>query len=480
MQNNINKNEMDDLRKRLARVPSLVWDVISENDKNSVFELAEQYKLFLDHAKTERAAVSNILDKAIKNGFKNIKDTAGSHKFYKIHRNKCIALAVIGKKPLMSGINIIAAHIDSPRLDIKQNPLYEEVDLAFLKTHYYGGIRKYHWLARPLAIHGKIIKKDGSPIDIQIGETENDPVFTVADLLPHLARKLQEDKKLSEVFEGEKLNVLIGSMPINKDKADDRFKLNILKYLNEKYGIVEEDFTSAEIEIVPAGKARDIGLDRSLIGAYGQDDRICAFAALESILALSETEKTAVAFFFDKEEIGSEGNTGAKSRFLEEFIAELIDATGTKDTGNALRKTLMNSVAISADVNGALDPDYQDVHEKRNAARLGYGVCITKFTGSGGKSGSSDASAEYVGMIRRIFNENNVVWQTGELGKVDQGGGGTIAKFLAVYGMEIIDCGTAILSMHSPFEISSKADLFMTYKAYKAFFEADRNEKLYL
>ncbi|QTA89215.1 aminopeptidase [Desulfonema magnum] len=469
----LSKKEIENLRKHTAREPSLAWDVLSKNEKDKVFKFAEAYKTFLDTSKTEREAVSTILEMAQKNGFENIDEgNSNSGKFYKIHRDKAIALGIIGKKPMADGVRIIGAHIDSPRLDLKQNPLYEETDMAFLKTHYYGGIRKYQWLARPLAIHGKIIKNDGKELNLSIGESEDDPVFTILDLLPHLAGKIQGDKKLSEAFEGEKLNVVVGSLPLGDKETKERFKLSILHYLYETYGMIEEDFISAEIEIVPAGNARDIGLDRSLIGAYGQDDRICAFSALEAIREIKRPDTTSVALFFDKEEIGSEGNTGAKSRFLEEFVSDLLVKAGSDASERSLRKTLINSMALSADVNGALDPDFQEVHEKRNAARLGYGVCITKFTGSGGKSGSSDASAEYMGVIRKIFNKSNVVWQTGELGKIDQGGGGTIAKYLAVYGMEIVDCGPALIGMHSPLEIASKADLYMTFKANKAFFSA--------
>ncbi len=472
MKRNLSKKKVEELRKRLVRKAQLVWDVLEPGEKEEVFEFAERYKAFLDSAKTEREAVRLIEVFAKKKGFKDITRARGGKRFYKINRNKNIVLAVIGKKPLVSGVNLIASHVDSPRLDLKQNPLYEEVDLAFLKTHYYGGIKKYQWLARPLAIHGKVIKRDGSHLDLQVGESDHDPVFTIADLLPHLAHKVQTEKKVSEAFEGEKLNVLVGSVPIGDDETKERFKLAVLEYLFDTYGIVEEDLVSAEIEIVPAGRARDVGWDRSLIGAYGQDDHVCVYATLEAVGELKTPETTAVALFIDKEEIGSDGSTGAKSRFLEGFVADLFEVTGEQPSGTALRSCLMSSRALSADVNGALDPDYQDVHEKRNAARIGYGVCITKFTGSRGKYGSSDANAEYVAEIRKLFNENRVVWQTGELGKVDEGGGGTIAKFLAVYGMEVVDCGTPVLSMHSPFEIASKADTYMTHKGYRVFFKS--------
>jgi aspartyl aminopeptidase len=467
----ISEKQAKELRKQIERKPSLAWDVMDKKETDEAFKLAERYKAFLD-AKTEREAMSAIVNAAIKSGFKNVDDKSEGGKYYKVLRNKSVALAVMGKKPLSEGSRIVAAHIDSPRLDLKQNPLYEEVELAFLKTHYYGGIRKYQWLARPLAMHGKVVKSDGIEFNFIIGESDSDSVFTIADLLPHLAGKVQSDKKLSEAFEGEKLNILVGSLPLGNNKIKDRFKLHVLNYLYEKYGMIEEDFTTAEIELVPAGKARDIGFDKSLVGAYGQDDRICAFTALEALLGTKKPEFTSAALFYDKEEIGSEGNTAAQSRFLEEFVSDLFVKTGSEASERVLRKALIASTAISADVNGALDPDFQDVHDKRNAARLGYGVCVTKFTGSGGKGGANDANAEYLGLLRRIFNENSIVWQTGELGKVDIGGGGTIAKYLASYGMEIVDCGPAVLSMHSPFEISSKADIYMTSKAYHAFFAA--------
>ena len=494
----MNKKEIEKLQQQLIREPQLVWDCFSSSETKNIYNFSEGYKQFLDSAKTEREAVVAIVEILEKEGFKNIenikldtnkpqKDTTGkntiekktdkkkkfsSTKVYKIHRGKALAMAVIGKKEIKSGVNIIASHIDSPRLDLKQQPLYEDLDIAFLKTHYYGGIRKYQWLTIPLALHGRIVKSDGSHIDIIIGESDDDPVFTVSDLLPHLAGKLQNSKKLSDVFEGEKLNLITGSIPVGDKKTKDRFKLSVLKHLFDKYQIVEEDLISAELEAVPAGKARDIGIDRSMIGAYGQDDKICAFTSLQASINLDTPETTAVSLFFDKEEIGSEGNAGAKSRFIEEFISDLLDITDPDAGEREVRECLIKSTALSADVNAALDPDFKEVHEEKNAGRVGYGVCITKFTGVGGKSGSSDASAELLGKIRQIFNKNSIVWQTGELGKIDQGGGGTIAKFLASYGMEIVDCGPAILSMHSPMEVSSKADVYMVFKAYEAFFKS--------
>ncbi len=475
MSSKVNDQKTEAVRKRSVYKPSLVWDVLTEDEKARAFSLAERYKQFLNQAKTEREAVSFLKAQAVGNGFQPV-DVASdiapaSGRYFKVFREKVIGLAVAGTLPVSSGVNLVASHIDSPRLDLKQNPLYEDLDLALLKTHYYGGIRKYQWLARPLALHGKVITHNGDELNIVIGESDSDPVFTVSDLLPHLAGKIQGNKKIGEAFEGEKLNLLCGSIPIGKGDIKDRFKLMVLDYLYETYSMTEEDFISAEIEAVPAGQARDIGFDRSLIGAYGHDDRICAFTSFDALLSLSGNQHTAIALFYDKEEIGSEGNTGAQSSFLQEFLSDLLVRTGRDASERSLRKTLADSRALSADVNAGIDPDYQEVHEKRNAARLGYGICLTKFTGSGGKKGANDASAEYVGAIRRLFNENAIVWQTGELGKVDEGGGGTVAKFLASYGMDVIDCGPAVLSMHSPFEIASKGDLLETFKAYSAFYD---------
>ena len=472
MKRKLSKKKVEALRDKLIRKPSLVWDVLGMKEKQEAFRFADRYKGFLDSAKTEREAVCAIVDFAEKKGFVDISQGGSGRKYYKVHKNKSVALAVLGKNPLATGTNLVVSHIDAPRLDLKQNPLYEEVDLAFLKTHYYGGIKKYQWLARPLAIHGTVLKQDGSSLQIRIGESQEDPVFTIADLLPHLAHKVQADKKVSEAFEGEKLNLVVGSLPLGNDDTKERFKLAVLDHLFSEYGIIEEDLISAELEIVPSGRARDIGWDRGLVGAYGQDDRVCAYASLEAVGATTRPARTALALFTDKEEVGSDGSTGAKSRFLEDFIADLFDVSGQQADGKNLRSCLSHSQALSADVNCALDPDYQEVHEKRNAAKIGYGVCMTKFTGSRGKYGSSDANAEYLGKIRNVFNSNGVIWQTGELGRVDEGGGGTIAKFLAVYGMEILDCGTPILSMHSPFEISSKGDIYMTYKAYRVFLKS--------
>jgi aspartyl aminopeptidase len=466
------KQEIERISEKLTAKRRLVWDVIDETEKGGVWEFDGQYRNFLNSAKTEREAVTLINEIAEKKGFTQNPAPKQPIRMVKSFLGKSVALCLSGKQPIEEGINLIVSHLDSPRLDLKQNPLYEEIDLAFMKTHYYGGIKKFQWLTRPLAIHGRVIRSDASPLDIVVGEADSDPVFTVADILPHLARKVQTDKKVSEAFEGEKLNLMVGSIPFGNKDTKERFKLAVLKLLNERYDLVEEDLISAELEVVPAGGPRDVGWDRGLTGAYGHDDRSCAFTSLQAIVDLEMPRKTAMVLFVDKEEIGSDGATGAKSKFLESVVADLLTAQGEEPLYNEIHRILMNSRAISADVNGAIDPDFQDVHEKRNAARLGYGVCLTKFTGSGGKYGASDANAEYVGWIRNLFNTNKVVWQTGELGKVDEGGGGTVAKFLAPYGMEIIDCGPPVLSMHSPFEIAHKGDIYMTYKGFRVFLES--------
>ena len=452
---------------KLALKKKSAWEKYKD-DYSKVFDFCEDYKKFLDYAKTERRAFNYIFNEAVRNGFEE-------NLIFK-NRNKSIALAKLGKKSLKHGVKIIVSHIDAPRLDLKQNPLFEEANVGLLRTHYYGGIKKYHWVSIPLSFFGTFVKSNGETMEIVIGEDENDPVFTITDLLPHLARKVQGDKKLSEALPAEKLVVTFGGIPVfnNEDDRDvnEAIKLNILRILNEKYNLIEEDFLSAEVEIVPAFKARDVGIDRSFIGAYGQDDRVCAYTSLRAILDLKDNEYTTIVLFADKEEIGSDGNTGCKAKFLEYILANILKL---KEPENAnefyLKEVLFNSKAISADVNGALDPVFQEVHEKQNAAIIGNGVCVTKFTGHGGKYSANDAHAEYTGYIRNLFNKNGIIWQTGELGKVDEGGGGTVAKFLAEYGMDIIDCGVVLLGMHSPFELSSKVDVYETYLAYKCFLE---------
>ncbi|MGA3172827.1 MAG: aminopeptidase [Syntrophorhabdales bacterium] len=443
------------------------WKLKSKEEIKLIFEFAEDYKRFLDAAKTEREAAAQIEETLLARHFTT--DVKGS-RVYRVNRGKEVVAFRRGRAGIAQGMRIIIAHIDAPRLDLKQNPLYEEVDLALLRTHYYGGIKKYQWVAMPLALHGVVIKTDGSSLRLVVGEDGNDPVFSIDDLLPHLSRKHQDEKKLSEAIEGEKLILLFGNMPLlGEDK--EPVKKGVLQLLEERHGIAEEDFISAEIEAVPAFKARDVGIDRSMVGAYGQDDRASAYPLLSALVDLEEeTQWPVLAVFADKEEIGSEGNTGAQSHFVHLFLQDVVEGLGLSDVETVIRRSLFKSKAISADVNGAVNPTWQEVHEKQNACYLGRGICITKFTGHGGKVGANDAHAEYMAEIRKIFSESGVLWQAGELGKIDEGGGGTVAKYLAQYGMDIIDMGAPILTMHSPFEISSKLDIYEAYRAFKAFF----------
>lgn len=449
-----------------------VYEEISDKEKKKMLDICEEYRRFISYHKTERECVKGIICAAQEFGYVPLesKDTLkAGDKVYAVNRGKNVFMAVIGNEDITNGVNIAGAHIDSPRLDLKQNPLYESTDMALLKTHYYGGLKKYQWTAIPLAIHGVVITSDGEKHEISIGEGKNDPVFCVTDLLPHLARE-QMSKKMSEGIEGEKLNVLIAGMPYNDDEVKEKVKLTALKYLNDKYGMCEKDFQSAEIEIVPAGEARNIGLDESFIGGYGQDDRVCAFTTLKGILDIENPRRTAVAFFADKEEIGSMGNTGAQSSFMSMVIAEIAEKMTGKCSVTDYNKVITNSACMSSDVTAAVDPNYEGVTEKNNASFAGYGVALMKYTGSGGKYNSSDANAEFVYGIGKIMDDNGVIWQTGELGKVDQGGGGTIAQYVANLNMDVIDCGVPVLSMHSPFEVTAKSDIYMAYKAYKAFY----------
>jgi len=459
------------LEERVKLTGKLVWDRYDEALVKEAFAFAEGYKGFLNEAKTEREAVDAIVKSAQKAGFCACSQKGKDKRIYRLNKDKSIGLATMGKKPLEQGIRIIVSHIDSPRLDLKQNPLYEELDMVMLRTHYYGGIKKYQWVAQPLAMHGIIVKTDGKKVKIAIGEHEGDPVFTICDLLPHLSRKVQEEKKLKEAIEAEKLTILAGHLPFADHEAKERVKLRILELLHQQYGIVEEDFLSAELELVPASKARDVGFDRAFVASYGQDDRVCAYASLKAMEKVDDPAFTTLALFLDKEEVGSEGNTGAKSRFLELFTVDILRAAGKEPSDVLMKEILFNAKAISADGTAGIDPNYKDVHEAQNNAKIGYGVCLSKFTGAGGKYFSSDASAEYVGEIRELLNRKGITWQMGELGKVDEGGGGTVAKYLALYGMDIIDCGTPMLSMHSPFEVASKGDIYETFRAYRAFLE---------
>ncbi|WP_300362058.1 aminopeptidase [Fusobacterium sp.] len=463
------------------------WKNISQEKMEEIFTMGEEYKKVLDLGKTEREFVDLATSFAKECGFVDarLKDfLVPGDKVYYLNRHKNIVLAVIGKEDILKGINYIVSHIDSPRLDLKQNPLYEEFELAYMKTHYYGGIKKYQWTSIPLALHGVVVLANGEKVKIVIGEHEDDPVFTVPDILPHLDRKVQGDRTAREVIKGEELQIIVGSIPttINDSEIKDLVKYNILEKLNDIYGMTEEDFISAELELVPSQKAKDVGLDRSLIGAYGQDDRICAYTSLRAILDIHEIpNKTAICFLADKEETGSDGSTGLQSDFIDYFTADLIFKTKKVYSDLYLKETLWNSKALSSDVNAGVDPIFKSVHDVQNAPQLGYGVVMVKYTGSGGKYGTNDADAEYVGEIRKLLNDNKIVWQTGMLGKVDEGGGGTVAKYLSKKGISTIDIGPALLAMHSPFEISSKLDIFETYRTYKAFYKGvSTEEKKYI
>ncbi|MEZ8738805.1 aminopeptidase [Photobacterium swingsii] len=448
-------------------------------DKKRIDEINlfnEGYKHFLDQGKTERQCVTVSIAQAEQHGFRPISEfeqLVAGDKVYFINRHKNVVLAIIGQRPISEGIRYVVSHIDSPRLDLKPSPVYEKCELALMRTHYYGGIKKYQWASRPLALHGIVVTKSGRKVDIAIGEDDSDPVFTIPDLLPHLDRKVQRERKADEVLKGEELQIVVGSVPMTFDdeKIKDTVKHHVLTKLFEKYEISEPDFISAELMLVPAGKARDVGLDHGIIGAYGQDDRICAYTSLEAIFDIDTPEQTAVCFLVDKEEIGSTGATGLESRYLEFFTGELlVRQAGGQYNDQMLRRCLWQSYALSSDVNAGLNPLFESVHDAQNASKLGYGLVLTKYTGHGGKVASNDADAEYVAALRRIFDDTEIKWQTGLLGKVDEGGGGTVAKYLAHYGINTIDAGAAILSMHSPFELSSKFDVHELYRAYKAFY----------
>ncbi len=469
----VSKARYDKLTKELRKERKSVWALVKPSVKKEIFSYGEKYISFLSDAKTERETVDYIRRFSEEYGFVSLLGKAGPGEriFWRL-RGKAAALAVVGNRTLDEGVRIIASHIDAPRLDLKLSPLYEEGDMAYLKTHYYGGIKKFQWVCRPLAIHGVAVKEDGRVVKVAIGEDERDPVFTINDLLPHLAGKSQGSKKLHEAVPGEKLNILFGGLPLLGPKeAKEGVKLMALKLLQDLYGLVEEDLVSAELELVPAGGAREVGLDRAFVGGYGQDDRCCAYAALRAIAETEAPDHTCLALFLDKEEIGSDGNTGAKARFLERILYDLMAGQGAEVSPRRLLHCLDASSALSADVTAGVDPDHPEVHDRRNEALMGYGVCLTKYTGTRGKAGANDAHAEFMARLRGVWNRTGVVWQAGELGKVDEGGGGTVAKYLACLGMDVVDCGPPLLSMHSPFEIAHKGDLFMTYRGYKAFFK---------
>lgn len=469
------KTKGQKLEEKLQSKRPLIWDKISKKELKEIMALNEDYKQFLDEAKTEREAVHFIIREAEANGFiefSDVKKAKAGAKFYVTNRDKNVALVILGKKDMeKAGVNIIATHIDSPRLDLKQNPLYEDKEsgLALFKTHYYGGIKKYQWASIPLALHGTVITASGKKVSLVIGEDDSDPVFTIPDLLPHLWRQEQAKRRLPEGIKGEELHLLVGSIPIKDKKVKHKVKLTILEYLHKNYGMTEEDFVSAEIEAVPSFKARDVGLDRSMIGAYGQDDSSSTFATLRAMMETDKPDITSIGLFFDKEEIGSDGNTGVKSRFVENVIARSLSLTRPDYRDLELREVLERSRGLSADVNAGVNPLFKGVHEMMNAAKIGYGIVVTKYTGGGGKYSASDANAEFVGMIRKLFNDRKVFWQHAALGKVDEGGGGTVAKFLTEYNMDILDCGPAVVAMHSTFEVTSKADIWASYKAYYHF-----------
>ncbi len=451
------------------------WKKYQDEDKRkAVYDFAEGYRIFLSENKTERECAAFFVEEVKRAGFENLDEVIAAgktlkvgDKVYAMNKKKMVAAFVIGKRPVSEGMRILGAHIDSPRLDLKQNPLYEDTDMALLDTHYYGGVKKYQWVTLPLALHGVIAKKDGSVIDVCVGEKEDDPVFGVSDLLIHLSSE-QLDKKASKVIEGEDLNVLVGSIPLESEDEKECVKANVLRILCEQYDIEEEDFLSAEIEVVPAGKARDYGFDRSMIMGYGHDDRVCAYPSLAAIAEVSDVEYTSVCLLVDKEEIGSVGATGMESRFFENTVAEVMALTG-EASALLLRRALRNSKALSSDVSAAYDPNYPSVMEKKNAAYFGRGIVFNKYTGARGKSGSNDASAEYVAEMRKVMDDADVCFQTAELGKVDAGGGGTIAYILGNLDMQVIDSGVAVLNMHAPWEIISKVDLYEAYKGYVAF-----------
>ena len=460
------KNAAKELKEKLLMQRKNAIFRLTDKEVAVCDDFCEGYKDFMNNSKTEREAVETSLEMLKKGGFKEYK--AGmklktGDKIYRVNRGKALLIAIIGKAPIAEGVRLCAAHIDSPRLDLKQNPLYENEEVAYFKTHYYGGIKKYQWTTIPLSLHGVILTADGESVKVNIGEDENDPVFCVSDLLPHLANE-QMKRPLAQAIKGEELNIIIGSRPFRDDEASNAVKLGIMQILNEKYGIIEADFISAELEAVPAFKAKDIGFDRSLIGSYGHDDRVCAYPALMASLNCKAPKHTVVTVLTDKEETGSDGNTGLCASYLDYFISDLAEALGSDG-----RTVLSASECLSADVNAAFDPTFPEVNERNNCAYVNKGVCITKYTGARGKSGTSDASAEFTGRIRRLMDANNVIWQTGELGKVDEGGGGTVAAYIANLNVDTIDMGVPVLSMHAPYEIVSKIDTYMAYKAFSVF-----------
>ena len=462
----------EELKEKLFNKKDNGWEFLDSNQKEEVFDLSKKYMDFLNVAKTEREFIKHARKLANENGYKDIMEfdtLKPGDKIYFVNREKSMYLAIIGEKSIEEGLHIIGSHVDSPRLDLKPNPLYEDTGLAYFKTHYYGGIKKYQWTTIPLSIHGVIVKANGEKIEVNIGEDEEDPIFTITDLLPHLAQE-QMEKKLKNGVDGEDLNLLIGSIPYSSSKISEKVKLNILNILNQKYGITEADLTSSEIELVPAFKARSLGFDGSMVAAYGQDDKVCAYTSLHAMMELENVKNTAVCILSDKEEIGSMGNTGMESHMFDFFISEILNKLGV-NRPNLLDKVFCFSKMLSSDVDAGFDPIYASVSDKHNAGFLGKGISLNKYTGARGKSGASDANAEYVAWVRNILERNNIKYQIAELGKVDIGGGGTIAYIIANKGADVIDCGVPVLSMHAPYEVTSKYDIYSAYKTYKAFWE---------
>ncbi|MDW8136670.1 MAG: aminopeptidase [Thermodesulfobacterium sp.] len=459
----------EELEKTLIYEAKHVLEKLGEEEKKELEKLSKEYIEFLSEVKTERECVEYFTTILEKKGFKENQLERG----YFVYRNKFLACWKLGRNPLTEGLRIIVSHIDTPRLDLKLHPLFEEINLAFLKTHYYGGIKKYHWVAKPLALHGTVVKKGGEVVKIVIGENKEDPVFTVCDLLPHLAKKIQGEKKLTEAIPGEKLNLLFGGIPLKNEvenkEVKEKIKLNVLKILNESYGLKEEDFVLGELQVVPAGSAREVGIDRAFIGGYGQDDRICAFTSFKAFLEVEDPEYTNLVLFMDREEIGSEGNTSAKSRIFEKMVYFLMKELKLSATPDNFFEVMSKTKAISADVTAGIDPNYLEVHDKLNDAKMGCGVAVSRYTGHGGKYMASEAHVEFLAWLLENWDKEGVVYQVVSMGKVDEGGGGTVSKHFASYGLDIIDAGPPLLSMHSPFEISHKADLYMTYKGFKVF-----------
>ena len=469
---NKEKTEGKKLEEELFNTKKSGWEKATDEDKKLIFKFSDEYIEFLNRSKTEREFVQSAKEVLDKNGYKDlntVEKVSAGDKVYYINRGKSMYIAVIGKKKLEEGLNLVGAHIDSPRLDLKPNAIYEDTEFAYFNTHYYGGIKKYQWTTIPLSIHGVIVKTNGEKININIGEKEDDPIFTITDLLPHLAME-QMKKTLLDGIDGEDLNLLIGNMPYKDESVSEKVKLNILKILNDKYGIKEADFLSSELELVPAFNAKSLGFDKSMVAGYGQDDKVCAYAALRAILEAKVQDKTAICILADKEEVGSMGNTGMESQVFDNFVAELLNKSG-ENRPNLLNKVFCNSSMLSADVGVTYDPIYASVSDRTNCAYSSYGISFDKYTGGRGKGGGSDANAEFIGKLRGILEKNNIQYQISELGRVDVGGGGTIAYILANKGVEVIDCGIPVLSMHSPYEVASKFDIYSGFRTYKVFFE---------